>query len=185
MDLQFSSFLSTFFQNVSCKHALVGYADDYKIVAKNGITLQIDAHKIWRWCSSDLMSLNLNKCKVLCLKGIEELTIQGHQLDNSIVEKDLGIMISNDLTWTAQTEKRCEKTMKAFFTIKRNIANGTPWTTRKNLTVATSLRRGFATGCQNLRSTYMLLWPKCRRLWYSWARLQEERRTVCPTCFFQ
>ena len=42
-------------------------------------------------------------------------------------------MISNDLTWLAQTERRCEKTMKAFFTIKRNIANGTPWTTRKNL----------------------------------------------------
>ena len=79
------------------------------------------------------MSLNLKKCKVLCLKVIAKVTIQGHQLENSFVEKDLGIMISNDLTWTAQTEKRCEKTMKAFFTIKRNIANGTPWTTRKNL----------------------------------------------------
>ena len=42
-------------------------------------------------------------------------------------------MISNDLSWTLQTERRCEKTMKAFFTIKRNIADGTPWTTRKNL----------------------------------------------------
>ena len=110
-----------------------GYADDYKIIAKNGITLQIDAHKIWKWCSSNLVSLNLKKCKVLCLKGIAKVTIQGHQLENSIVEKDLSIMISNDLTWTAQTEKQCEKTMKAFFTIKRNIANGTPWTTRKNL----------------------------------------------------
>ena len=79
------------------------------------------------------MRLNLKKCKVLCLKGIAKLTIQGDQLEKSIVEKDRGIMISNDLTWTARTERRCEKTRKAFFTIKRNIANGTPWTTRKNL----------------------------------------------------
>ena len=43
------------------------------------------------------------------------------------------IMISNDITWTAQTEWRCEKTIKAIFTIKRNIADGTPWTTRNNL----------------------------------------------------
>ena len=27
---------------------LFGYADDYKIVAKNGITLQIDTHRIWK-----------------------------------------------------------------------------------------------------------------------------------------
>ena len=110
-----------------------GYADDYKIIAKKGITIQIDAHKIRKWCTSNLMSPNLKKCKVLCLKGIAKVTIQGHQLENSIVKKDLGIMISNDPTWTAQTERRCEKTMKAFFTFKRNIANGTPWTTRKNL----------------------------------------------------
>ena len=85
-----------------------GYADGYKIVAKNGTRLQIDAHKIRKWSSSDFMSLNLKKRKVLCLKGTAEVTIQGHQLENIIVEKDLGIMISNDPTWTAQTERRCE-----------------------------------------------------------------------------
>ena len=132
LDLYFLSFLLTIFQNVSCQHAL-DMRMTIRLLQKYGITLQIDAHKIWKWCSSNLMSLNLEKCKVLCLKGIAKVSTQGHQLENSIVEKDLGIMISNDLTWTAQTERRCEKTMKAFFTIKRNIANGTPWTTRKNL----------------------------------------------------
>ena len=67
-----------------------GYTDDYKILAKNGITLQIDAHKLWKWCSRNLMSLSLKKCKVLCLKGIAKVTIQGHQLENSIVEKRSG-----------------------------------------------------------------------------------------------
>ena len=54
--------------------ACFGHADDYKIIAKNGITLQIDAHKIWKWCSSNLMSLNLKKFKALCLKGITKVT---------------------------------------------------------------------------------------------------------------
>ena len=110
-----------------------GYADDYKIVAKKEITLQIDAHRIWKWCSSNLMSPYLTKCKVLSLKRTAKVTIQCQQLENSIVEKDMGIMISKHLTWTAQTERRWEETMKAFFTIKRNIASGTPWTTKKNL----------------------------------------------------
>ena len=57
------------------------------------------------------MNLNREKCKVLCLKGIAKVTIQGHQLENIIVEKDPGIMISNSLTWTAQTERICEKLM--------------------------------------------------------------------------
>ena len=78
------------------------------------------------------MNPKLKKCKVLCLKSTTKITIQNYQLENSIVE-DLGTMISNDLTWTAQAERRCEKTMNAFFTIKRNSADGTPWTTRKNL----------------------------------------------------
>ena len=67
------------------------------------------------------------------MKLIAKATTQRHQPENSIVEKDLGIMISNDPTWTAKTERRCKKTMKTFFTIKRNIGNGTPWPTRKSL----------------------------------------------------
>ena len=38
-----------------------GYANDYKNIAKNGITLQIDTHKIWKWCSSKSRSLNTEK----------------------------------------------------------------------------------------------------------------------------
>ena len=30
-----------------------GYADDYKVIATNTITLQIDATRIWKWCSQN------------------------------------------------------------------------------------------------------------------------------------
>ena len=57
----------------------------------------------------------------------------GKTLEQIQKEKDLGIIVSNDLTWTANVERRCEKAIKVFFTIKRNIANGTSWIGKKNL----------------------------------------------------
>ena len=89
-----------------------------------------------KWCSSNPMSPNLKKCNVLCLKGIAKITIQGHQLENSIVKKDLGIMISNDPTWTAQTERRCEKTMKAFSLSNETLPMGHPGQLERIYTVA-------------------------------------------------
>ena len=48
-------------------------------------------------------------------------------------KKDLGIMIHKDLTWTLSANRICEKALKAFFTIKRNVARGTAWQAKKNL----------------------------------------------------
>ena len=46
-----------------------GYADDYKIDVTNAVTLQLDAARVWKWCNANLMKLNINKSKVLNLKG--------------------------------------------------------------------------------------------------------------------
>ena len=110
-----------------------GYADDFKVIATNTITLQIHATRIWKWCSQNLMTLNISKCKTLNLKGNGSISMNGKTLEQTQKEKDLGIIVSNDLTWTANVERRCEKAIKVFFTIKRNIANGTSWIGKKNL----------------------------------------------------
>ena len=95
-----------------------GYADDYKVIGTNTITLQIDATRIWKWCSQNLMTLNISKCKTINLKGNRSISMNGKTLEQTQKEKDLGIFVSNDLTWTANAERRCEKAIKAFFTIK-------------------------------------------------------------------
>ena len=59
--------------------------------------------------------------------------MNGKTLEQTQKEKDLGIIVSNDLTWTANAERRCERAIKVFFTIKRNIANGTSWIAKKTL----------------------------------------------------
>ena len=110
-----------------------GYADGYKVIATNTITLQIDATRIWKWCSQNLITLNISKRKTLNLKETESISMKGKTLEQTQKEKDLGIIVSNDLTWTANAERRCEKAIEVFFTIKRNIANGTSWIAKKNL----------------------------------------------------
>ena len=56
--------------------------------------------------------------------------MNGKTLEQTQKEKDLGIIVSNDLTWTANAE-RCEKAIKIFLTIKQNIANGASWIAKK------------------------------------------------------
>ena len=48
-------------------------------------------------------------------------------------EKEFGIIVSQDLSWTANAERRCEKAIKAFCTIKPNIAKRTNCQAKKNL----------------------------------------------------
>ena len=42
-----------------------GYADDFKIVETNPVVLNIDIRRIWKWCQSNLMEINLSKTKCL------------------------------------------------------------------------------------------------------------------------
>ena len=114
-----------------------GYADDFKVIATNTVTLQIDATRIWKWCSQNLMTFNISKCKTLNFKGNGRISMNGKTLEQTQKEKDLGINVSNDLTWTANTERRCEKAIKVFLPIKRNIANGTSWIGKRIFTGAT------------------------------------------------
>ena len=110
-----------------------GHADDYKVIATNTITLQNDATRIWKWCSQNLITLIINKCKTLSLNGNGSISMNGKTLEQKKKENDLEIIVLNDLTWTANPERRCEKAIKIFFTIKRNIANGTCWIAKKNI----------------------------------------------------
>ena len=38
-----------------------GYADDFKIVGTNPVAINIDIRRIWKWCQSNLMEINLSK----------------------------------------------------------------------------------------------------------------------------
>ena len=110
-----------------------GYADDYKVVGRNNISIQINGAKIWKWCTDKLMKFNVSKCNVLCMKGERKATINRWELEKSEKENDLGNMIHKGLSWTGNANCRCEKALKIFFTIKRNVRRGTTRQAKKNL----------------------------------------------------
>ena len=110
-----------------------GYADDYKVVGTNTVTLQKDTSKIWQWCSGNKMRLNLAKRRLLSITGEANVQLRTRFLEKPKFEKDLGIVVSSDLSWKTQAEKRFEKTMKVFWSLKRNIPKVSSWITRKNL----------------------------------------------------
>ena len=110
-----------------------GYADDYKIIGTNGVTLQIDATRLNKWCEMNMMTMNAGKCKLVCFKNDINICINGELFEHGITEKDLGIMICKDLTWTQQAERRSSKATGAFQMIKRNISPITIWQTKRNL----------------------------------------------------
>ena len=58
-----------------------GYADDFKIVGTNPVTLNIDIRKLWRWCDDDLMSMNLTKSKLLCIKGSAQISLPNYTFE--------------------------------------------------------------------------------------------------------
>ena len=80
--------------------ATFDYADDYKIVGDNPLTLNIDVRRLWRWCEENCMSMNLTKSKVLCIKGSATIALPNYSFETTEVMKDLGILITDTLSWT-------------------------------------------------------------------------------------
>ena len=78
--------------------ATFGYADDYKIVGDNPLTLNIDVRRLWRWCEENCMSMNLTKSKVLCIKGSATISLPNYSFETTEEMKDLGILISDTLS---------------------------------------------------------------------------------------
>ena len=87
--------------------ATFGYADDYKIVGDNRFTLNIDVRRLWRWCEENCMSMNLTKSKILCIKGSATIALPSYSFETTEVMKNLGILITDTLSWTQHAKNEC------------------------------------------------------------------------------
>ena len=68
------------------------------------------------------MPLNEDKCNLLNLKGKMEVTLFNTNVDYAKTQKDLGILMQDNLSWSVNAENRISKAMGAFYKIKRNIS---------------------------------------------------------------
>ena len=83
------------------KFSCFGSAFDYKMLSINSKDLQTDMNHLSKWCCDNNMSLNLSKCHNLIFKSdctSRKTPIGEYELSEPNTEKDLGIILSKNLT---------------------------------------------------------------------------------------
>ena len=105
------------------------FADNSKLfrsldVSSSIISLQQDLNSLQKWSVNMKMQFNTKKCKVMHvsrkkLKTQTSYYLAGQQLEQVTHVTDLGITVSNDLSWSKHIEITAAKTNKTLGLIKR------------------------------------------------------------------
>ena len=104
------------------------FADDTKLcrTARNAddiMELQEDINNLVEWANKWQMSFNVDKSSVMQIvhKNMQSnCNISNQQLPTTDQQQDMGIIVTEDLKWQKQTEKRCKTVNRALGFIARN-----------------------------------------------------------------
>ena len=96
------------------------FADDTKTISSNTMELQEDLDQFVQWCDQNKMEINVKKTHLMILRGddSQKFRMKNVNLQTSPFERDLGVAISQDLSWVEQTKTRCNIAYRAFFNLK-------------------------------------------------------------------
>ena len=111
---------------------LYKYADDNKlgmtIRSRNDVEkFQDDLNRVTKWTTSRKLRLNADKCSVISFGNPKlpvsdlKLSIGGTELKIITKEKDLGIIVDDNLSFSDHAQNQASKAMKALNHLKRNI----------------------------------------------------------------
>ena len=80
------------------------------------------------------LQFNLDKCHILPFRPTDSsFVLNSATLENVSNEKNLGVIVSSDLSWTPHIRKQCQKAVSVFFLIRRNISSSVSVAARLNL----------------------------------------------------
>ena len=113
------------------KNWILKFADDTKIFSRilddhDSERLQQDLFKLITWSEEWQMMFNVSKCKVMHIgkKNIQNhYVMNNHKLDKVQEERDLGIMITQDLKVTQQCQLAYNKASRILGLINRTVEN--------------------------------------------------------------
>ena len=115
------------------------FADDTKLFKPiTGLDeLQADISDIKHWCRTWKLSLNSSKCVALRFtnKSPPELSpysVENTNLEFALSHRDLGIIVSHNLTWSNHFKVICSKAYSALALIRRTFSNHSAVSTKKN-----------------------------------------------------
>ena len=99
-----------------------GYADDFKAIVSNQNELNKTTLNIDRWLSSNQMKPNVKKTHLLNFKGDLRAKLSGYDITNCSTQRDLGLIVAENLNWSSNCELRSTNAMRAFFQVKRSLS---------------------------------------------------------------
>ena len=132
--LLFLVFVNDLPDSISTQSSVAMFADHtkrYRPVNKlaDCKSLQNDLNKLVTWCNNSRMDLNQSKCGFLSITRSRQLIIAEYQfIDTSLkslitLQKDLGIIISNDLKWNKQVHGTVLKANMMLGFIRRSASD--------------------------------------------------------------
>ena len=104
------------------------FADDIKLakaIASDGDkrALQTDLDTLFNWAEEWQMGFNVDKCKVLKLGvgDVDMYNLNGKNLQNVQEERDLGVLLTDDLKFSRQCQEARKKALKMLGVLNRNV----------------------------------------------------------------
>jgi len=120
-------------------HPCKMYADDTKLLARldhplASQKLQTDINNIAEWCKTWQMKLNIEKCKIMHIGKKNNFFVysipannnNSVELPSTLVERDLGIMITPDLKWHNNSDYVINKANRVLGMLYRSFSHMTP-----------------------------------------------------------
>ena len=99
------------------------FADDLKLISVNQEELKKSMEGIENWCDRNHMTLNASKCKLLSLNSEQKASLTNQELGEVDSQRDLGLIVSKNLTWNSNCNHRLSKATKAFYQTKRSLTD--------------------------------------------------------------
>jgi ribonuclease P/MRP protein subunit RPP40 len=116
------------------------YADDTKVISvinkiEDNINMQKDLNKLVKWSENWLIDFNKDKCKIMHIGKnnpnydyfmCNEMTMSEQnipRMPETILERDLGVMISNDMKWEKHIETIVAKANRKLGQIKHSFTH--------------------------------------------------------------
>ena len=128
----FLIFINDVCSTISTDCSIKLFADDIKIYIKNGLdqsSLQANINKIFNYCTSHQLSVNLSKVFVLHI-GYNNpqyvYDINGHKITSVNEIRDLGVVIDSSLSFSTQTSLVYAKARKVACLILRTFISRDP-----------------------------------------------------------
>uniref|UniRef100_A0A1X7SKP2 Reverse transcriptase domain-containing protein n=1 Tax=Amphimedon queenslandica TaxID=400682 RepID=A0A1X7SKP2_AMPQE len=137
------------------------FADDMKFLRTiyshyDQVSLQSDIDSLIEWCNEWKLNLNVNKCYHMSFSILHNME-EGlkYQVDSVSLNKvntcrDLGIIVTNNLSWSKHYHFICGKAYRALHFIRRNISASSSMSVKRSLYI--SLVRSHLSYCSQLWS---------------------------------